>query len=146
MEWLRTGIPAVISTDSLLPHVYAELYEITRMYVVDVGVAWFTVFRYCVIMLFVGIQVVPLIRTVGGLFRVKILHRVPECVESDGAVGYDFQSVSFFVGKREIAHVCAMAVFLWAHVWIVHLLGCCGVDSKHGAVVAVNVVLPKPRP
>ena len=84
----RAVSPAVITGYTLLLHINTYFNEITWSDIVDVGHAAYYIFSLCLVVVgnLFGGEISPLARTVNGFFRIKVLYRIAQCIETDGTV------------------------------------------------------------
>ena len=82
----RAVSPAVITGYTLLFHINTYFNEITWSDIVDVGHAAYYIFSLCLVVVgnLFGGEISPLARTVNGFFRIKVLYRIAQCIETDG--------------------------------------------------------------
>ena len=100
----------------------------------------FSVFRHERVMGFVFREVLPLIRAV-GFFGVEVFYPVPGNVKlHEVRVGNEQEALPVFIRESQPAGFCFVAVFLWAYIGNVLLLGSAFVVPDKCSVISVTIV------
>ena len=101
--------PAVIAADTCVQTVYAELHIISRHYIVYMMLTAASVLSVLGTVVFIRVEIVPLIVVLHSLFRVEILYTVAQSIEfesADHGHASDFKPLAVYM----------MAVLLRAHI------------------------------
>lgn len=137
---VRLRSPAIVPGNSHHAVIYAYFHEITREDVVDMRLFGFSVFRHERVMGFVFREVLPLIRAV-GFFGVEVFYPVPGNVKlHEVRVGNEQEALPVFIRESQPAGFCFVAVFLWAYIGNVLLLGSAFVVPDKCSVISVTIV------